>query len=112
MRIGNNVYCIKDLYYEDYRGKFLVHKKNKTYKILNINNNDYYYPMIFIEIEKNVLKYFDISQGFILNENVNYNSSNGKPIFVLQKNWHLKFNAYFLTEQQYRKLKLQKLNDI
>ena len=27
--------------------------------------------MIFIEIEKNVLKYFDISQRFILNENVN-----------------------------------------
>lgn len=96
----------KNSYYQDYFGSILIHKKGKTYKIINVDNEKYYRHIVFIEVEKSaILDIGDNTHGYILENNENLN-----PTHVMSKFWH-KYNHYFISQQEYRKLKIQKLNE-
>jgi len=84
MKIGDKVYCTKSRYNED----DLVNESGKNYKILKIvaNNN------------------------IFLSSNLNENNT----LFYYRKdkdNYHYFFYDYFLDSKEYRKRKLEKLNE-
>lgn len=85
MKVGDIYYCIKDVYNKD---KKIINISNKKYKILEIREK---YNRVIIETESRFLKYFFC----IINDN---------------KSWL--FNEYFVSLQDYRKMKLEKLNKL
>lgn len=104
MKPGDKVYCKENSYYQDYFGSYLIHKKGKSYKVTNISD-EYYRYVVFIEVEKStVIEIGDNTHGYCLDINKKLKN----PKFVLSRFWH-NYNDYFLSQQEYRKLKLKKL---
>lgn len=88
MRVGDKVYCITN------RSAFNI--KGKTYIILYM---DEVYNTIHISIEPQFVQDYGYSafQTYLKNENDHYNK--------------YLFSDYFIEPQEYRKLKLEKLNE-
>lgn len=88
MKTGDNVYCVKD-YVCNYPQR--IYEKGKNYKI-------------------NAIIEFDRLDHHTHKANID------NTMFSLSKDsnigFHLNFYEYFITEQELRKLKLQKINKI
>ena len=82
MRSGDNVYCIRT---ND------LNKKNCCYKVLYCNKNT-----VIVTTEKDPKNELQPERKYYL--------------FKQVEQWS-KFDDFFITESEYRKLKLQKLND-
>lgn len=89
LKIGDNVYCIKSIVHDN----ILYYSKNKTYKISDaksdINNK---YQLI------NILN--ELKEGYSWEFNI-----------LCQELNVYRFSDHFITQQQYRKLKLQKIHE-
>lgn len=100
LNVGDIVYC-----YKTSKTDKLIHKKGKSYKILYIDRSYeapwgtgsfYIHYYITIECENLQLEYW----------HGDTKSADFKPGFCNV------FSEHFLCQKQYRKLKLQKLNEI
>ena len=91
-KAGDLVYCYNDSKWED----IILNKKNNTYKIVEVNN-----IYIEVKIEPKTVEITDNRKDNMISKT--YLSS-----FLYT---HKDFYKYFLSNIQYRKIKLEKLND-
>lgn len=85
MKIGDKVYCIKTHAY----GDFIVVKKDKIYDIVDFGIN-------LETVDKFVETTSEVEPKF-------WSIDTSGPYYV--------FSAYFMTEKEYRKEKLDKINE-
>jgi len=93
MKIGDKVYCIKDRPIHRLSTYKNVNKSGKTYEI--IPNK-----LLYTKDDKNI-----ITTSNDINDNTYHYS-------IVDNGHHYYFYDYFMTQKEFRKLKLEKLNEI
>jgi hypothetical protein len=109
MKAGNKVYCIKTLKTFNYKlnNNELTHIKGNHYIIHSIRKIESpYILLIFITTENKTFLGF-----LIIDNNIDSESELNKIKRGRYKSWD-NFNDYFVSQSQYRKMKLEKLNSI
>jgi len=95
MKVGDKLYCYNGLSYSEDDGGDIIVVSGKSYTIVEID----------LECQ-----YFDFQSLSVEGESKALHNFSLEPIFNIDNREYYSYRNWFLTEREYRKLKLKKIN--